>query len=400
MSQFYLFWPATVTDDVEDYEWVQQDGQSLRYGRGTLADMAKLLQQHELTVLLRGEDVLFLQVTVPGRNLQHVRQAVPYALEEQLIDDVEQLHFAVQKSRDTHSTHYDVLVINHQLLESIMQALQVAGIAAKTVTADYLLLPESVLLATPHRMLFNTEKLRGAAALPNSLQVQDLSDDNERLRVVVCDSADVSALRQQLSGIQLEEKHCDNNWALCLVENQSSSSPLNLLQGRFQMKKNGSAASARWLPAAAVLVLWLLVQGGLWVSDYLQLQQQDAALKAEIVALYKQAFPQARRVVAPRRQMEQKLQQLRQRSGIAANSFSALLTGSATIMKDTAALQLRSLRYYAGQMNLEIQLANLQALEQLKQRLETEKGYRVEIQSVASGKQFVTARLQIQGGEK
>ena len=69
------------------------------------------------------------------------------------------------------------------------------------------------------------------------------------------------------------------------------------------------------------------------------------------------------------------------------------------VFSKTKGLVIKSLRYYDGRINIEMQISSLQALDNLKEKLNKEKGYQVEIQNASSGKEMVTARIQIVGAE-
>jgi general secretion pathway protein L len=74
-----------------------------------------------------------------------------------------------------------------------------------------------------------------------------------------------------------------------------------------------------------------------------------------------------------------------------------MLSTSSAVLAQFKELKIKSLRYYDGQINLELQLASLQDLDKLKKQLKEEKGYQVDIQNASAEKEFVTARLQISG---
>ena len=76
-----------------------------------------------------------------------------------------------------------------------------------------------------------------------------------------------------------------------------------------------------------------------------------------------------------------------------------MLSASAKVFSQNKGLIIKSLRYYDGLINLEIQISSLQALDKLKEKLINENGYKVEIQNASSGKDTVSARLQIKGAE-
>ena len=95
--------------------------------------------------------------------------------------------------------------------------------------------------------------------------------------------------------------------------------------------------------------------------------------------------------------MKQKLDQLRKRKGKSGRSFTNMLSASARVFSVSKGLIIKSLRYYDGRIDLEVQIASLQALDKLKEQLQKENGYQVEVQNASSGKETVTARLQIIG---
>ena len=62
---------------------------------GTLAEAAEAVEGRRATLVVPGDDVLLAEAVVPGASPVRAQQAVPFALEEQLADDVERLHFAL-----------------------------------------------------------------------------------------------------------------------------------------------------------------------------------------------------------------------------------------------------------------------------------------------------------------
>lgn len=169
------------------------------------------------------------------------------------------------------------------------------------------------------------------------------------------------------------------------------------MQGSYKKKKNWSEEGKAWLPIAILFLVWISVQGGLFIFDYVNLSKQNKVLTAEITKIYKKTFPKSRRVIDAKAQMQQKLASLKKRKGQSGRSFTEMLSGSAGIFSKTKGLVIKSLRYYDGRINIEMQIASLQALDKLKEQLNKEKGYQVEIQNASSGKESVTARIQIVG---
>lgn len=411
-SSFYLFLPerddeSTGLNSVE-LSWVyESENSELKLAQGLLGDAAIASSQHHITVVLPGEDILFLKAEIPGKNIQHVRQAVPYALEDSVIDDVDELYFAVSKSNDAQSDNqYNVAVINKHYLESVIQQLENAGIYADAMVADYLLLAEkNTLFSVEKRVLFNGESLRFASSIETAIEAEINLDDglaeNEKIKLIYCgkETDENSSIGMLTKNVTLDKEFCAVQPLLCLIKNGSKENAVNFLQGLYKKKKNWSKATKTWLPVAVLFLIWLSVQGGLFIVDYIGLSKQNKILNTEITKIYKSTFPKSRRTDNAKARMESKLISLRTRKGQSGRSFTEMLSGSASIFSRTKGLKIKSLRYYDGRINIELQIASLQALDKLKGQLNKEKGYQVEIQNASSGKETVTARIQIIGAE-
>ena len=193
-SSFFLFLPGRGDESTDlnsvELSWVyESENSELKLAQGLLSDAAVASAQYHITVVLPGEDVLFLKAEIPGKNIQHVRQAVPYALEDSVIEDVDELYFAISKSTDN---QYNVAVINKHYLESVIQQLENADIYADAMVADYLLLAEkNTLFSIGKRVLFNGESLRFAASTETVIEAEiNLADDlaeNETIKFIYCD---------------------------------------------------------------------------------------------------------------------------------------------------------------------------------------------------------------------
>ena len=402
-SCFYLFLPKRSTESVElnsvSVSWVVKDvNNELKLAQGLLSDAASAIENQAVTIVLPGEDVLSLVAEVPGKNIQRIQQAVPYVLEDSVIDDVDELYFAIRKSNiEQADNQYNVAVINKQYFESIITQLERAGIYADVMTADYLLLSDNnTLFFDGERVLFNSPGLKFTTSIDSEINLA-----NEKVqKLISCGTeTEINKLDKLLSD-DVQKEQCDAHPLLCLLKNNVSEQVINLLQGSYKKKKNWSQTGKTWLPIAALFLVWLTVQGGLFIFDYISLNNQNKLLNSEITKIYKKTFPQSRRVVDAKAQMQQKLADLKKRKGQSGRSFSEMLSGSAAIFSKTKGLVIKSLRYYDGRLNIEMQLASLQALDKLKEQLNKEKGYQVEIQNASSGKETVTARIQIVGAEK
>jgi general secretion pathway protein L len=395
-SVFYLFIlhgeKPVATFELDKLSWVYKDvNNELKLAHGSLSDVPLAAKDYLVTVVLPGEDILCLKAEIPGTNAQRIRQAVPFALEDSVIDDVDDLHFAIKKTTDN---NYDVAVIKKDYLESVVSQLKSAGVTAEVITADYLLLTDNnTLFCDGQRVMFNSDALKFSSGIDNAAALVTIKPD----KIIQCGEQAGDFLSQYNESENIKKEACDSSALICFVKNSTIANSINLLQGDYKKTKKWSDAGKRWLPVAAVMLVWLSLQGGLFIVDYINFSSKNQSLKTDIDAIYKKTFPESKRIVNAKVQMQQQLAELQKKNGQSGRSFAKMMSDSAAVFTKTKGLKIKSLRYYDGRINLELELASLQALESLKSKLNKENGYKVEVQNASSEKNAVTARLQITG---
>src|SRR5256884_454385 len=92
--------------------------------------------------LVPGADVLLAEPEIPVKAGAKLQQLVPYALEEQLADDIDDLHFAIGK-RAGDSARAPVAVVARALLDEWLATLRASGLEPEAIYADSELLPHN-----------------------------------------------------------------------------------------------------------------------------------------------------------------------------------------------------------------------------------------------------------------
>ena len=406
-AAFFLFLPATDINSTglkfNTVSWVVEDiNGDLKLASGTLDDAASASLQRNVTVVVPGEKVLFLSAVVPGKNIQRVQQAIPYVLEDNVIDDVDDLHFAIsKKTLDSSDNKYNVSIINKDYFESVIEVLEKVDVFADVMIADYFLLKDDTLFFDGERILCNSEDVKFSSEIDSVVELgSELISDKKKLKLINCNQSldENNLLKTFVENAKLVEEQLNLHPLLFLVKNNPNNN-INLLQANYKKKKDWSQTGKAWLPATVLLLLWLVIQAGVFVFDYIKLSKQSRALNSEITKIYKNTFPQSRRIIDAKAQMQQKLLSFRKRKGQSGRGFTEMLSNSASILSKMKGVEIKSLRYYDGKINLEIKIPTLQMLNKLSELLNKEKGYQVEIQNASSGKESVVARLQIIGEE-
>src|ERR1700761_1369408 len=109
---------------------------------GPLSVAAPRAAGRRICVLVPGTDVLLTEPEVPTKAGTKLQQVVPYALEEQLADDIDDLHFAIGK-RAADSVRTPVAVVRRELMDEWVSGLKAAGLEPESMYSDSDLLPQN-----------------------------------------------------------------------------------------------------------------------------------------------------------------------------------------------------------------------------------------------------------------
>lgn len=370
--------------------------------RGDLSSAVPLAVNAQVIVTIPSEHVLLLDVTVPGRNRQRLHNAVPYAVEDQLIDDVDGLHFAL--SPQAINNQYTVAVIDREKFIAWQKLLEDAGLHPHVMLPDALSLAHKeqnwTVLDTGEKQFVCAERYHGFVAYKESIQTLlavSLREAKQKphlieVKVPLKGGADWP---ESIEDTPVVTKEYEQEPTVLLACDYDALTSINLLQGEFSRRENISKHFRPWYGVAALLAVWLVWQGGLNVFQYYQLTAQNKAMKKQIEQVYRKTFPGSRRVVNASLQMKQKLKALRKQSGKSTTTMSEMLAVAAPILMSAQGLKINNLRYQDGKMDLELELKDLQSLDKLKEKLAQRQDWKVEIQSASSRKDKVESRLQI-----
>jgi general secretion pathway protein L len=408
------------SDSAVHASWLLRDAErpagSLFHGE--LKEAAVQAAGARVAVLVPGTEVLLAQVELPAMNRSRLARAVPFVLEEQLADDVENLHVAVGE-RDVAGRVANA-VVARDTLDAWLARLRAVGLQADVVSPELFGVPRDdtsdgwTLLIDESRALLRTGPQTGLGFDPGSLvPVLNACLDGagetlpERLEVTVCadDSFENSPVYRDLAELCAEQEVelslylADEAGDVMLAQSFDEQTAINLLQGDYSRKEQLEKLLRPWRPALILAGLWLVLQFGLLGVEYTRFSTQHSELNEQITTLYRETFPEARKIVDPKVQMEQALQKLRGGDGDRSGLL-PLLNNAGAVLNDTPGLQLRSLRYSNGKLDVDLRLPDLQALDGLKQTLSGPAGLTVEIVSASSRDGKVESRIALSGGGK
>ncbi|MGP9802985.1 type II secretion system protein GspL [Rheinheimera sp. NSM] len=339
-------------------------------GADQLADLAIRLGQRPVIALVPASDVVLKQVNLPGKPNRQLLQALPYMLEEDQAEDIEQLFLALGNLVH-HDGQYSqqVAVCRHEQMEQWLHWLQQAGFSVSRLLPDALLIPEQQL---PACIQLHEQWL----LKQNSWQVTAIDaawwGDYLQLAALPMLTSYSPWPQEVLQPYQAAEPELP----LALLAGQLQHNDFNLLQGDYKPKRQSNPQLQLWQSSAILaglcLTLYLLQLG---ITNW-QLGRQSLALQQQSLALYQQAFP-GERVVNLNLQLQQKLAAA---SGAdAERSFLALLAKLQQQLAQVPDISLENLRFDAKRAELRFQAKGdgFQSFERLKNALE-QAGFSVE----------------------
>ena len=370
-------------------------------------NLVSLVEQHpswfetpdRVALMLTGEDIVHLNVSVPGRSIKSIRQALPFAIEEFITSDIDDVHIAHKAIRSNEPVH--CAVINRERLEFWLGLFSNSSITLGAVVSQaQLLRPESgeaALLFEGDQVLVVTEDqdaLVDRDTVPEILDALDLSS-----------LTSVGGLLTDLEVSQLSAAPNLNNIEApvgdYLVKRLSptggglTSTPnlLNLLQGEFAVRFDESSRDALWRRTLGIAALWFLaIIGGLSVQG-IWLENQTNQLDTKNFATYQELFPRDS-VPVTATQLQRRLANKISSTPETDNNLSMVDLMLRTTNALGSSSELQSLRFRANQMELtaEVLIRNFEELEAIKERSQT-MGIAVEVSDASAEQNRVRARL-------
>jgi len=385
--------------------WVILDSEGRSAGTvrsGTVKEAAAEAAGLRVVALAPGIDCLLTQVHIPGQNRQKLLRAAPYALEEQFSEDVEDLHFALGPALP--GGDHPVAVVAIQRMNALLEVFTEAGLEVHQLVPDLLAIPypaDSIRVVMDGDVaLVRSGPYSGFAVDAENLGLilasQQEPDEGDKRPVHITVTAGSTMPDLEALGPQVEVEHSSGT-ALDVLARGLSSPSIDLLQGAYSRAREWGKLWQPWRATAGLVLAGLVLAHVVQGVDYVRLKQQQADLNSRIETVFKETFPATRRVVNPRVQMQQQLEQLQRQGG--GTQFMTLLARSGDVLRSAGDVDITGASFRAGRLDLDLKLASLQKLDELKQTLAAS-GLNVEIQSATTDSdQRVKSRLRIHGGD-
>jgi general secretion pathway protein L len=360
-------------------------------------------------------DCLLTSVTIGARQLKQAGNALAYLLEEQVGEDVENLHL-VQGPQQAND-FVPLLVVGDARMTEWLATLRGTGWALDALVPDLVLLP----LATGFerswslgfmngQVCMRTATYQGAALeaeavgiLLDAALLEAGGEEALTLLLTGAGEADLAAVESWAAGrrllgqdVRLEQSEIAGTDLASLLAQQELSGwsrhPFNLLQGAYAERGTHGLSPAWRMAALFVLAAFLIQLSNDWLR-YFYYHSRAQKTQAAAVQLYKQLFPDEHRIVNLRKQMDAHLQ------GNGGGSPMLQVLTQVAQGAQGAGLQTQRMQYDGENrvLNLDVDAQNLGQLESFKQKLESQ-GLSTELSSANAQGSGVRGRLKISTG--
>ncbi len=377
--------------------WRGDDGATRE---GGYADFAAALGGRDRVLLLDATLVSLLRVELPVSDLRTARQAAPYAIEEQLAEPLDSLHFALAAEGQG---RYVLATLAKSVRDALREALAAHGLEPRLVIAEQCALPcaphtwtvvvdgDEVLLRIERGVAFKTTLSDLGALIP--LLRQQFPDT---ARVVVHASAPPEDFpRVALQGLDVQwQAALSDSQRLAWLEHEAA---LALLDASTD---TALAARARrlWRMAAVVAAVALVAWPVMLAWRHAVLERSEQAVSARNDALFRATFPDIQRIVNPRVQADQALAALRAGATTTPRLLDVLARvdalRAASFPPDTRVTQAA---FSSGALELGVEVAGMDAVESLRSAL-NDAGLNADTLSAEASDGKVVARLRVQVG--
>lgn len=379
---------------------------------GDLAQAAPLATGRRVALIVPSADVLVTESDAPARSAAKLAQVIPFALEERVADEIEDLHFALG-TRDSRTGKVPVLVVARARVDAWLAEVRAAGINPEAVYSEATLLP-----TLPGQMIAllqgDTAVLRTADAPPLVLPVLSLGDAFEMalarqtspieglepapLGLLVYAGHDewqahqdrVDALRDRFTGVKVQLLPAGPLEVLASAA--AADEAINLLQGPLAVASPLQQNWKAWRVAAVLAATLVVLHLGARYFELSRLRAQEAALDANIQTAFRAAMPGQQNATNARRRVEQRLSQIS--SGGAGGTLLPALAAVATARSAAPAATIEGITFRDGTLDLRILAPDAASLDAIGQQLRGA-SWQADILSGSAAGESYRGRLQI-----
>ncbi|MEJ0084053.1 MAG: type II secretion system protein GspL [Pseudomonadota bacterium] len=379
---------------------------------GELAQATAMSTGRRVAVIVPAGDALATDSDAPAKGATKLAQVVPYALEERVADEIENLHFAIgERSADT--GRVPVTVVQRARLEAWLTQLRAAGLAPSAIYPESTLLP-----AMPGQLIVlldgDSITLRAAEGPPQVLPALSIPDAFEMalasqvsavaglepapLGLLLYSGHDeweahqlqIDALRDRFTGVKVQLLPAGPLEVLAPAA--AGGEAVNLLQGPFAVASSLQQGWNSWRIAAILAGALLCLHIGARYFELSGLRKSEAALDTSIQQVFRTAMPGEQNATNARRRVEKRLAEIR--GGGGGGALLPALSAVANARSASPSARIEGITFRDGTLNLRINAPDAASLDAIGQQLRSS-SWKADILSGSASGDSYSGQLQI-----
>ncbi len=337
-----------------------------------LEQISSYAEQRPTLALISASDVVLSQVELPAGAGRQLDSILPYLVEDDVAQDVDDMHFTVLNKS---GNQVDVLGIDRDFLGACLNALTSAGMDVKRVVPDVLALPVQeglTALQIGNEWLVRKGECQGICVDENWLDLFSRSDwvkDGETFLPLTSFTPlpDLNLADGQIW------QFTPSALVMQLLTEQVLTSKVNLLTGSFKPKSSLLKHWRIWKKTAVAAGILVAVMIGYSVLETQHYQQQAQAYRAESERIFRSVFPDRQKIPTVsylKRLMNDEVQSLQ--GGGSQGSVLEWLTQLPSTFETIKGMQLQSFKFDSnrGEVRLEATSNDFQSFERARVKLE------------------------------
>lgn len=382
---------------------------SITLGHGSLEELKTIARGKKVSVLIDAHYTTLESVKIPSKNRNKQLQAIPFAMEDHLAEDIEDTHFALGKADDN---SVPVIAIKRDLLKETIDLFKQQNIHIEVLTADSVALPgnksqwcilldeDSALIKTDVSQAYCCDRDNFAVILQALLSQIDESDD-KTLRpdsiTYYFKESDTEA-ESLLPEIEVDVKiQTYKNHALeIFVQHLKAVQAFNLLQGEFTAKRESVTWTKPWKPVAIAASIWIVLYLGYNAILGSQLEDKNTVLTKQIETEFKRVIPDARKMTNMQKRVERRLNDLKSGgAGSNESGFLQILSKVSPALSKNDRATIKAAVYRSNYIDIDLTAKSLDDIEKLKNKLAAIPGIKT-VLSTTVEKDSVKGRLRLE----
>lgn len=334
-----------------------------------LEQLRSYAEQRITLLLIASSDVVLNQVEIPAGANRQLESMIPYLIEDDVAQDVDDMHFCVLKK----SGHVaDVAGIDRQLLKSLLDKFASIGIDVKQVIPDVLAVPQReglTALQIGNDWLIRKGEYHGICIESDWLALfsrcEWVKEEGGYLPLIAY---------TPLPKLSLDD---DQQWefipsplVMQLLTQQALQSRINLLTGRFRTKSAWFKYWQIWKKTAMAAAVLVAVLIGHNLLEIYRLEQQAQAYRAESERIVRTIRPDRQKIPTVsylKRLINDELNALQ-----AGTNRGSVLEWFSQLPSALDSVQLQSIKFDSnrGEVRIEATSKDFQSFEQARMKLE------------------------------